>query len=152
MKTLKNIFLTSIILTFSLNASASVNDEMISLLKKYKWYEDLKSFERNVSKMSLDYHIRLRIAKYLENVGLYDAGNTENCTDTDKLPYHNKKIDTCYTGTPEQNINLLNTLKEAEVKKNLRQVDAYTIINGVNNIFLEDMENKTWTQIQLKWN
>ena len=147
MKTLKNIFLTSILLTFSLNASASVNDEMISLLKKYEWYEDLKSYEENIrSESILEYHIRFSVAKYLENVDLYDAGDTKNCTDTDDFPYHNKNIDTCYNGTYSQNFGLLNALKTPEVKRHLGGINAYIIVNGIDDVFLKYMESNAWTR------
>ncbi len=135
MKTLKNIFLTSILLIFSLNANASVNDYIISSLKSYSWYEKLENYGRkNNGERKLDYYIRLSIVRYLEDIGLYNAGDTKNCNDSSR---NSVETDTCYKGTLQQNMNLSKTLKNPEVQDILGKVSFYTIVSIQEGVMLE---------------
>ena len=127
------------LLSITVTANASVNDEIMSILKGYGWYENLLKYEQTRSeKEYTDYHLRHDIAKYLESVGLYNADNTEYCTYTGDN--NGQKGDTCYIGTTGQNTQLLRALKTPEVKEHLSKVNAYIIVNGKDGLFFQNTQ------------
>ncbi len=129
------------VFAIALSANASTTSDITSLLKGYKWYGTLVKYEKGKgNNRHENYRLRYSIAKYLESVDLYDAGNTQYCTDVDSNHYQ-KKRDSCYIGTAEQNTMLLKALKEKKVKEHLEKANAYLILNGPEDMFLNHIKS-----------
>lgn len=138
MKAIKAVF-AFVVLACALSAQASTTKDITSMLKSYKWYGILVQYEENGGNRHANYNLRYAVAQYLEAVDLYDAGNTPTCNDVDSN-YHQKKRDSCYIGTAEQNAKLLKALKEKKVKEHLAKANAYLILNGPDDIFLNHIK------------
>lgn len=98
------------------NLPEKINSEIAS----YSWYSPLLTAENGQ-----EYNARFVLALYLEKQGLYTAVTTPYCT------AGSSSIGTCYIGSGQQNLELLELIRSGEINGHLETIDADDILEPI---------------------
>jgi hypothetical protein len=139
------LFVFFIVANCNIALAANSEENIQSNLQKYAWFEDVKQYESNYDKNTVDYHTKAKIMLYLERVGLYDTRITSG-NDTisilDCFDQDSRETEEYAQFVKKEDARFLTALKTPEIQNRLSQVSAYEIINGPNEVVLKAKEKE----------